>query len=160
VTRLPCDTFGLYIAFVYLQKAVEILLLQWNYGPEGAAAPYLSVAVALLVMVFGYGASLIGMTKLFKPMGRKVIEDYGLPLTVIFFSGFVHIGRMSQIDLEALPVSRALHPTSDRGWIVPFWDTNAEEVFFALPFAVAITILFYFDHNGERISSDGGMYTR
>ncbi|KAI5358151.1 Putative bicarbonate transporter [Septoria linicola] len=114
--------------------------------------------VALLVMVFGLACSLIGTTRLFRPGFRKVIEDYGLPLTVIFFSGFVHIGRMSSIDLEALPISSAFQPTANRNWVVRFWDVDAATVFYALPFAVAVTILFYFDHNVSALMSQGAEF--
>lgn len=149
VTKLPCDTFGLYIAFVYLQKAVEILLLQWDYSGPNSAVPYLALSTALLVVIFGYATFLIGLTSLLRPMWRKIIEDYGLPLVVIFFSGFVHIGKMSAVDLRALPVAASFEPTADRSWIVPFWQSDAGTVFYAIPFAVAVTVLFYFDHNGK-----------
>ncbi|PPJ59941.1 hypothetical protein CBER1_11870 [Cercospora berteroae] len=153
VTKLPCDTFGLYIALVYLQKAIEILLLQWDYAESSPAVPYLSIVVALLVMVFGFACSLIGAFKLFQPEFRKAIEDYGLPLTVIFFSPFIHIGRMRSINLEALPIAGAFSPTADRSWLVPFWNVDASTVFYALPYAIAVTILFYFDHNVSALMS-------
>lgn len=149
VTKLPCDTFGLYIGFIYLQKAVEILLRQWGYSQPGDAVPYLAITVALLVTIFGYATYLISMMRLFRPMWRKVIEDYGLPLTVIFFSGFVHIGKMRNVDLRALPVAASFEPTADRSWLIPFWEADAGTIFFAIPFAICVTILFYFDHNGE-----------
>ena len=158
VTKLPCDTFGLYIAFVYLQKAVEILLLQWEYTESSPAAPYLSIMVALLVMVFGFSSGLIGSTRLFRPASRKVIEDYGLPLTVVFFSGFVHIGKMRSVSLKALPIAGAFSPTADRSWLVPFWHVDAATVFYALPYAIAITILFYFDHNVSALMSQGAEF--
>ena len=158
VTKLPCDTFGLYIAFVYLQKSVEILLMQWDYSTPGSAIPYLAIMVALLVMIFGYSTFLIGMTRLFHPMWRKVIEDYGLPLTVIFFSGFVHIGKMRNVDLQALPVAASFAPTADRSWIIPFWKSDAGTVFYAIPYAIAITILFYFDHNVSALMSQSSNF--
>ncbi|GAB7365736.1 hypothetical protein MBLNU230_g7073t1 [Neophaeotheca triangularis] len=153
VTKLPCDTFGLYIAFVYLQKAVEILLLQWGYSGPNSAVPYLAISTALLVVIFGYATFLIGKTRLFRPVWRKVIEDYGLPLTVIFFSGFVHIGKMRAVDLQALPVAAAFQPTANRSWIIPFWQSDASTVFYAIPFAIAVTVLFYFDHNVSALMS-------
>ncbi|GIZ47242.1 hypothetical protein CKM354_001033900 [Cercospora kikuchii] len=158
VTKLPCDTFGLYIAFVYLQKAVQILLLQWEYTESSPAAPYLSIMVALLVMVFGFSSSLIGSTRLFRPAFRKVIEDYGLPLTVVFFSGFVHIGKMRSVSLEVLPIAGAFSPTADRSWLIPFWKVDAATVFYALPYAIAVTILFYFDHNVSALMSQGAEF--
>jgi hypothetical protein len=69
-------------------------------------------------------------------------------LTIIFFTGFVHIGRMQEVDLEVLPTGIAFEPTSGRDWLVNFWDLSVGDIFLALPFAVLLTILFWFDHNG------------
>ena len=146
VTRFTCDIFGFYVACIYLQKGVEVLLAQWNKAGETSA--YLSVVVSLLVLMVGYGCGTMGVSSLFWRRVRKFIEDYGTPLTIIFFTGFVHIGRMRSVDLATLPTAKAFVPTSDRGWLIHFWDTDVGDVFIALPFAVLLTILFYFDHNG------------
>lgn len=69
-------------------------------------------------------------------------------MTIIFFTGFVHIGRMQEVDLEVLPTGIAFEPTSGRDWLVNFWDLSVGDIFLALPFAVLLTILFWFDHNG------------
>lgn len=47
-----------------------------------------------------------------------------------------------------LPTSKAFEPTADRGWAVNFWDLSVGQIFTALPFAILLTILFWFDHNG------------
>jgi hypothetical protein len=110
---------------------------------------YLSIMVSLLVLVVGYMCGVIGSSPLFQHYVRVFIKDYGTPLTVIFFTGFVHIGKMADISLETLPTSRAFFPTSDRGWFIHFWDIRVSDVFIAIPFAILLTILFYFDHNGK-----------
>ena len=56
---------------------------------------------------------------------------------------------MSSVDLQTLPTSRPFFPTLDRGWLVHFWEIDVGDVFIAIPFAVLLTILFYFDHNGQ-----------
>lgn len=91
----------------------------------------------------------LGTSSLFRHPIRVFLKDYGTPLTIVFFTGFVHIGRMRDVQLEVLPTSTAFFPTSDRNWLVNFWDLSVGEVFMALPFAVLLTILFWFDHNGE-----------
>lgn len=146
VTRFSCDTFGFYVAFIYLQKGIQVLTRQWAETSEAAA--YLSIVTSLLVLGFGYGCGVIGDSKLFQRYVRKFVEDYGTPLTVIFFTGFVHFGRMKGVELAKLPTSRAFFPTQDRGWLIHFWDIDVADVFLAIPFAVLLTILFYFDHNG------------
>lgn len=146
VTRFTCDIFGFYVACIYLQKGVEVLLAQWEKA--GESSTYLSIAISLLVLIVGYGCGIIGVGSLFWRWVRKVIEDYGTPLTIIFFTGFVHVGHMRSVDLATLPTTKAFSPTSDRGWLVHFWRTDIGDVFIAIPFAILLTVLFYFDHNG------------
>ncbi|OTB07809.1 hypothetical protein M426DRAFT_53153 [Hypoxylon sp. CI-4A] len=148
VTRFPCDIFGFYVAFIYLQKGIQVLERFGDGSPF-----YLSVMVALLVFMIAYACGELGESPLFRHPVRVFLKDYGTPLTVIFFTGFVHFGRMKTVDLERLPTSAAFFPTADRGWLVQFWDISVGDVFIALPFAVLLTILFYFDHNGNIVSS-------
>lgn len=123
-----------------------MLTRQWATGETSA---YLSIMVALLVLMTGYLCGIIGGSALFQRHIRKFIEDYGTPLTIVLFTGFVHIGRMRGVELQTLPISRAFNPTQDRGWFIHFWKINVGDVFLAIPFAVLLTILFYFDHNGK-----------
>lgn len=147
VTRFSCDTFGFYVAFIYLQKGIQVLTRQW--GLAGGESAYLSVMVSLLVLGFAYGCGVLGNSNLLHHIPRKFIEDYGTPLTIIFFTGFVHIGHMKDVTVETLPTSKSFFPTADRGWFVHFWDISVGEVFLAIPFAILLTILFWFDHNGK-----------
>ncbi|KAF2006222.1 hypothetical protein P154DRAFT_603655 [Amniculicola lignicola CBS 123094] len=152
VTRFSCDIFGFYVAFIYLQKGIQVLTRQWEANDASA---YLSIAIALLVLMVAYICGVIGESSLFQRHIRKFIEDYGTPLTVIFFTGFVHIGKMRSIDLLTLPISKAFYPTTDRGWFIHFWDISVGDVFLAIPFAILLTILFYFDHNVSSLIAQG-----
>ncbi|KAL8673321.1 MAG: hypothetical protein Q9168_002245 [Polycauliona sp. 1 TL-2023] len=152
VTRFSCDIFGFYVAFIYLQKGIQVLTRQWAGGETAA---YLSITVALLVLGAAYLCGVIGASTLFQRYVRKFIEDYGTPLTIVFFTGFVHIGRMQRVELETLPTSKAFFPTQDRGWLIHFWDIDVGDVFIAIPFAVLLTILFYFDHNVSALIAQG-----
>jgi hypothetical protein len=146
VTRFPCDIFGFYVAFIYLQKGIQVLTRQGS-----GEAFYLSIMVALLVLAVGYFCGVIGTSPLFQHYVRVFIKDYGTPLTVVFFTGFVHIGKMRDVSLNVLPTSKAFFPTSDRGWFIDFWQVRVSDVFIAIPFAILLTILFYFDHNGTQL---------
>ena len=155
VTRFSCDTFGFYVAFIYLQKGIQVLTRQWAIDDASA---YLSIAVALLVLMTAYVGGVIGSSSLFHRYVRKFIEDYATPLTIVFFTGFVHIGRMESVDLQTLPTSKAFFPTSDRGWFIHFWDISVADVFIAIPFAVLLTILFWFDHNVSSLMAQGSEF--
>jgi boron transporter len=150
VTRFSCDIFGFYVAFIYLQKGVQVLTRQWDQAGETSA--YLSVMVALLVLMCGYMCGVIGDSSLFQRWIRKFIEDYGTPLTIVFFTGFIHYGHMKDVFIQTLPTSNAFFPTFDRGWVVDFWNVSTDDIFLAMPFAALLTILFYFDHNGKATS--------
>lgn len=143
MTRFPCDIFGFYVAFIYLQKGIQVLE-HLGRGQEF----YLSIVAALLVFMVAYVCGEIGASSLFRHPLRVFLKDYGTPLTIIFFTGFVHFGRMREVDLEVLPTGIAFEPTSGRDWLVNFWDLSVGDIFLALPFAVLLTILFWFDHNG------------
>lgn len=152
MTRFSCDIFGFYVAFIYLQKGIQVLTRQWEVSDASA---YLSIAVALLVTSVAYICGVIGHSSLFQRHIRKFIEDYGTPLTVVFFTGFVHIGKMANIEMLTLPTSKAFFPTSDRGWFIHFWDISVGDVFLAIPFAIILTILFWFDHNVSSLIAQG-----
>ncbi len=152
VTRFSCDIFGFYVAFIYLQKGIQVLTRQWAVGDASA---YLSITIALLVTTVAYLCAVVGQSTLFQRHIRKFIEDYGTPLTVVFFTGFVHTGKMAGIELMKLPTSKAFFPTTDRGWFIHFWDISVGDVFLAIPFAIMLTILFWFDHNVSSLIAQG-----
>lgn len=144
VTRFPCDIFGFYIAFIYIQKGIQVLVRLGDREPF-----YLSIVAALLVFMAAYVCGELGTSSLFHHHVRVFLKDYGTPLTLVFFTGFIHIGRMGSVKLEVLPTGIAFEPTSNRGWLIDFWNISVGEVFLAIPFAVLLTVLFWFDHNGE-----------
>ncbi|KAH6611201.1 hypothetical protein Trco_001221 [Trichoderma cornu-damae] len=153
VTRFPCDIFGFYVAFIYLQKGIQVL----ERLGDGTAF-YLSIVAALLLFMVAYICGELGASSLFRHPVRVFLKDYGTPLTLVFFTGFVHIGRMSEVHLAVLPTSTAFEPTGDRGWLVKFWDLSAGQVFTALPFAILLTILFWFDHNVSSLIAQGSEF--
>lgn len=152
VTRFSCDIFGFYVACIYLQKGIQVLTRQW--GSVGETSAYLSIMVALLVLMVAWICGELGNSNLFRRPIRKFLEDYGTPLTIIFFTGFIHIGQMRDVDVATLPTSKAFFPTLDRTWLVRFWDISVGDIFLAIPFALLLTILFYFDHNGQYLAHE------
>ncbi|KJZ74162.1 Putative transporter [Hirsutella minnesotensis 3608] len=153
VTRFPCDIFGFYVAFIYLQKGIQVLERLGNGAPF-----YLSIVASLLVFMMAYLCGQLGSSRLFRHPVRVFLKDYGTPLTLIFFTGFVHFGRMNDVEVERLPTSIAFAPTSGRNWLVNFWDLRVGEIFTALPFAVLLTILFWFDHNVSSLIAQGSEF--
>uniref|UniRef100_A0A060T778 ARAD1C19030p n=1 Tax=Blastobotrys adeninivorans TaxID=409370 RepID=A0A060T778_BLAAD len=163
VTRYACDIFGFFICFVYIQKGIQLLTRQFDHGTTDEG--YLSVVVALCVMIFGMLWQLIGQhSHLFWGPIRTFFADYGTPLTVVFFSGFVHFGhRLGSTTLQNLPTGGAFTPTTtmggrEHGWFIHFWEISVADVFLAIPFAILLTVLFYFDHNVSSLICQGSEF--
>lgn len=149
VTRFSCDVFGFYVAFIYLQKGIQILTIQWHSQLKPDASAHLSISIALLVLMVGYLCGIVGSSTLFMHPVRTFLRDYGTPLTVVFFSGYQFIGKMEHVELLQLPTAEAFRPTLKREWLVRFWDIPTADIFLAIPFALLLTCLFYF---GEQSS--------
>lgn len=157
ISNFSCEVFDFFICIVYCHKAVQMLVRQFD--ADGIASGFASVMVALLMVFFGLGSIVFGsQLHYFKPWVRKVFVDYGVPFSVIFFTGFIYFGGyLDKIQFSKLAVTRAYQPTSNsveqgrgHGWFIHFWpgeNISVEDVFIAIPFALLLTFLFYFDHN-------------
>jgi len=157
ISNFSCEVFGFFICIVYCQKAVQILDRQ--FSEHGPASGFCSVMVSLLMVIFGLGSTVFGSElHYFRPWTRKFFVDYGVPLAVIFFTGFVHFGGyLDDAHLATLPTTKAFAPTINsaevgraHGWFIHFWpgdNISVADVFLAIPYAILLTFLFYFDHN-------------
>ena len=120
-------------------------MAQFEAGQSGG---YLSIAIALLVLILGMGFQFVGRSRLFRHTVRVFLMDYGTILTIVFFSAFPHFGgELRSTQLLNLPTSPTFETTTGRGWLVDFWNIGVGNIFLAIPFAILLTILFYMDHN-------------
>lgn len=155
ISNFSCEVFGFFICIVYCQKAVQLLSRQ--FSDSGVAAGFCSVMIAILMAVFGLGASVFAShLHYFRPWIRKLFLDYNVPAAVVFFTGFIHFGGyLNDVSLSHLPTTKAFQPTMDgveraHGWFIHFWPPHhisVGDVFLAIPYAILLTFLFYFDHN-------------
>ena len=152
VTKFSCDVFGFFINIVYIQKGIQILTHQFSLTDTAGA--FASIMLALIMAIFGISAQMFGTKSHYLSHNiRSFIRDYSTPLCVIFFTGFIHFGgRLDDVKFPRLPITRSFHPTDtiNRGpnWLIHFWeDITVGQVFLAIPFAILLTILFYYDHN-------------
>lgn len=152
VTKFSCDVFGFFINIVYIQKGIQILTHQFSLTDTAGA--FASIMLALIMAIFGISAQMFGTKSHYLSHNiRSFIRDYSTPLCVIFFTGFIHFGgRLDDVKFPKLPITRSFHPTDtiNRGpnWLIHFWeDITVGQVFLAIPFAILLTILFYYDHN-------------
>lgn len=169
VTLFSCDMFGCFINIIYLEKGIQLLIRQFENIEVPTASSiggaYFSIVVALCLLIFGLGFIVIAeYSRFFNPVVREFISDYSLPLLVVFFTGFSHFpGRISDLEVQRLPVDIAYQPSTDfygrdYGWFIHFWDIKVGHVFLAIPFALLLTALFYFDHNISSIMAQGPQF--
>lgn len=152
VTKFSCDVFGFFINIVYIQKGIQILTNQFKLS--NLASGFASIMVALLMGIFGISSQFFGTKSHYLPHTiRTFIKDYSTPLCVVFFTGFIHFGGyLDDIDFAKLPITKSFRPTDtvnrQDDWFIRFWeDITVGNVFFAVPFAILLTALFYYDHN-------------
>lgn len=165
VTSFPCDVFGLFINVIYIEKGIQILIKQFkkNDGQEDIVGGFASIVVALVMTIFGLIFKNITRTPLLSHRFRTFISDYSTPLSVLFWSAFVHFGGyLKNVNFQKLPITRSFHPTSNTirnssTWLA-YEAISVKHVFIALPFGIILTILFYFDHNVSSLMAQKSEY--
>ncbi|GAB7350870.1 hypothetical protein MBLNU459_g1391t4 [Dothideomycetes sp. NU459] len=157
ITDFSSNAFGMYVGIIYMIKGVEELIDQFNSSTYTAG--FLSVVVALCYWATVYALELLPNMIVFTPTTRKLLSDYAYPICTIFWTGFVYInGPIKRADVLKLPVTRAFYPSTDRGWLIEFWNLPVKWVFVALPIGILLTMLFYYDHNVSSLGAQGRQY--
>ncbi|KDQ11348.1 hypothetical protein BOTBODRAFT_114602 [Botryobasidium botryosum FD-172 SS1] len=156
-TLFPCDAFGFYVGWIYMQYGVQIVSRQ--SATDAIDATLLSVVLAVTMFSLSWVFKLTAQSKLFHPLVRRMIADYGMMVAFVACSALPHWGRLRGVHLETLPTTGvAFTPQGGRNWIVPFWDVPAKWVGIAIPFAILLTILFYFDHNVSSLMAQSSAF--
>lgn len=153
---MTSETFGFYVGIVYIQKGIELLILEF---PHSEAGGWLAVTVAILFSLVVYFAQRAGSMPFGPFWLRKFLSDYAFALAAVFFTGFTHIpGYIQAANLEYLPITRAFFPSTPRNWVISFWELEIKWIFVALPFGFLLTLLFYFDHNVSALMAQARQY--
>ncbi|KAG2010109.1 anion exchange family protein [Coprinopsis cinerea AmutBmut pab1-1] len=160
VTLFSCDTFGFYVAWVYLQYGIQVLTRQF---PSDAADPseqgaLVSIILALLMVFCSFSFQVVSKAPLFHRHVRRFLEDYGMPISLVAASAMAYWGRFNFANPTTLPVGRAFMPAADREWLVKFWQLEGKWVGIALPFGIILWILFFFDHNVSSLMAQGSQF--
>jgi len=156
ITDMTSETFGFYVGIVYIQKGIELLILEFPHSQSGG---WLSVTVAILFALTVYFMQKAGSMSFGPFWFRKFLSDYSFALAAVWWTGFTHIpGYIKEANLEYLPITRAFFPSQDRSWAVPFWELPVKWVFVSLPFGFLLMLLFYFDHNVSGLMAQARQY--
>ncbi|KAJ1303556.1 hypothetical protein OPQ81_011740 [Rhizoctonia solani] len=156
VTRFSCDTFGFYVAWVYLQYGVQVLTRQLH-GVDSSSV-FVSIILALVMLITGHLFGMLARSGLGHRLARRFCADYGMPISVIACSGLAYWGRFNLANPLKLPTSGAFTPAGNRPWLVKFWELDGKWVGIALPFGFVLFILFYFDHNVSSLIAQGSEF--
>ncbi|KAJ6260067.1 hypothetical protein Dda_5713 [Drechslerella dactyloides] len=137
VTDFSSETFGMYVGIIYLIKGVEELVAEFDQNPTSG---FMGIVVAILYFGSVYTLEKFGSGLFFNPAVRGFVADYAYPIATIFWVGFCHIpGTLKDTHTQLLPITQAYRPSTDRDWVVDFWNLEVKWVFAAMPFGLLVT---------------------
>ena len=70
-----------------------------------------------------------------------------MPIALVASSGVAYWGRFNAANPTTLPIGGAFDAAGGRSWLVKFWLLDWKWIGIAVPFGIALWILFFFDHN-------------
>ncbi|KAJ7645644.1 HCO3 transporter family-domain-containing protein [Mycena polygramma] len=158
VTLFSCDTFGFYVAWVYLQYGVQVLTRQLDANPQNSPGPLVSIILALLMLVTSFLFQYLSAQDFFHRHARRFLADYGMPIALIASSGMAYWGRFNATNPSTLPVGGAFQAAGGRDWLVKFWELDGKWVGVAFPFGFVLWVLFFFDHNVSSLMAQGSEF--
>ncbi|CAA7261455.1 unnamed protein product [Cyclocybe aegerita] len=159
VTLFSCDTFGFYVSWVYLQYGIQVLTRQFvPVDSPGAQGVLVSIILAILMLVTAFLFESMAQTPYFHRHVRRLLADYGMPISLVAASGMAYWGRFNAANPLTLPVGKAFQAAGGRSWLVKFWELEGKWVGIALPFGIVLWILFFFDHNVSALMAQGSEF--
>ncbi|KAI3611021.1 anion exchange family protein [Moniliophthora roreri] len=160
VTLFSCDTFGFYVAWVYLQYGIQVITRGLKAADESGnlLGAFVSIILAILMLVVCFLFQSLSQKTFFWRQVRIFLADYGMPISLIASSAMAYWGRFNAANPETLPVGGAFQPANGREWLVRFWQLEAKWVGIALPFGIVLWILFFFDHNVSSLMAQGSEF--
>jgi hypothetical protein len=153
VTRFACETFGFFIAVIYIQNALVHLL---DFDQE--------ITQVAMNGWLGFGTFWFSLSThhargwpVFNASCREIIAQYGTVFAILVWTGVSFSAKFDDANPVRLtvPDSYDLTPTFDRSWILNPFAADATAVLVAIPAACLLTLLFFFDHNvSSRMSQE------
>ncbi|KAK4700410.1 hypothetical protein P7C70_g5839, partial [Phenoliferia sp. Uapishka_3] len=111
ITDCTSETFGFYVGVIYIQKGIELLILEFKVS---STAGWFSVVVAIVFALFVYFFERIGSLPFGPFQLRKWITDYAFAIAIVLFTGLVHIpGEIEDSGIEFLQITRSFAPSTE-----------------------------------------------
>lgn len=160
VTRFSCDTFGFYVAAVYVQYGIQVVTRQ--FGQTSTPSAFLGILLALITLVLPHYFNALARSGYVSKQFRRFCADYGMPITIVAITGLAYWGRFNPFvheeDMTLPVVPHSFRPAGGREWLVKFWHLPGKYVGMAFPFGVILFILFYFDANVSALIAQGSEF--
>ena len=118
-----------------------------SYSGPGEEGALVGIICSLLMVIIGFSLQNLSQSFFFHRHVRRFFADYGMPIALVASSGVAYWGRFNAADPNTLPIGSAFGAAGGRSWLVKFWLLDAKWVGIALPFGLALWVLFFFDHN-------------
>ena len=98
ITDTTSETFGFYVGIIYIQKGIELLILEFQVS---STAGWFSVVVATVFALFVYFLERVG-TLPFGPLWfRKLVTDYAFALAIVLFTGTLYAPCLFEVLLTS-----------------------------------------------------------
>jgi hypothetical protein len=157
VTRFSCDTFGFYVAAVYVQYGIQVVTRQ--FGQTSTPSAFLGILLAVITLVLPHYFNALARSGYVSKQFRRFCADYGMPITIVAITGLAYWGRFNPFvheeDMTLPVVPHSFRPAGGREWLVEFWHLPGKYVGMAFPFGIILFILFYFDANVSALIAQG-----
>lgn len=147
VTRFTLETFGVLIAIIYLVDAFKVLV--GLYINDQIQVSLLSTLWALGTCALAYTLHGARQWRILPNIVCRTLADCAVPIAIGVFTGLVYIPWFYSADPYFLDVPSSFRPTPDRSWWVflQYGDLPVWSYFAAIPPAMLLTALIFFDHN-------------
>jgi len=164
VTRFAGESFGFFIAIIYIQKALIFLFEFGESGMELGEARLDNFNQKMLDGWLGFGTFWLALMlhharnwTVFNSTIRDYVAQYGVAVAIFIWTGVSESATFKQGNPVRLGDSKTLQDYDGAGlWQFndPFADdVDAKTVLIAIPAAMLLTLLFFFDHNVSSLLS-------
>ncbi|KAK4693859.1 hypothetical protein P7C70_g8849, partial [Phenoliferia sp. Uapishka_3] len=126
ITDCTSETFGFYVGVIYIQKGIELLILEFKVS---STAGWFSVVVAIIFALFVYFFERIGSLPFGPFRLRKWITDYAFAIAIVIFTGLAHMlcspGEIKDSGIEFLQITKSFAPSTEYVMAGPEGAKNA-----------------------------------
>eukprot|EP00186_Timspurckia_oligopyrenoides_P000508 CAMPEP_0182445442 /NCGR_PEP_ID=MMETSP1172-20130603/3561_1 /TAXON_ID=708627 /ORGANISM="Timspurckia oligopyrenoides, Strain CCMP3278" /LENGTH=831 /DNA_ID=CAMNT_0024641215 /DNA_START=100 /DNA_END=2595 /DNA_ORIENTATION=+ len=139
------EIFAMLVACIFISQYIKPLIHVAQ--DESTTIFLLSFVLATGTYMFSRALSLFERKYWLNATTRTLLSDFGMPMSVLFWSGIRYIFSNVEVDSLEIPDSNGIVTTNGRNWIVPLGNISIAYIFLAIVPALFLSMLFYVDQN-------------